>query len=421
MSEKSNNDVLVVGAGPVGLFSALALTRRGVDVRIIDREWRTGAHSYALALHPTTLRLMERVGLRESVLDRAHRVRTIAIYDGAQRKHEIPITAVGEEFAFLSVLRQDALESVLEEALREAGVRVKWNHEASLIREVADAVEVRVDRLEGESRGYGVEHGEKVVARTQMLKPAFVIGADGHESDVRQSLQIGYQDLGGAKHFAVFEFQTDAESGDEVRIVLHKGTSSILWPMADGFCRWSFEVPHTEYGALRRSKDRYVTESPDAVSATLQESDLRTLLRERAPWFEGSIESISWRKIVRFERRLADAFGRGRVWLAGDSAHMALPGGVQSMNVGLREAWLLTDLMTQIVRGAADLNVLAEYDEERRHEWRRLFDLDRPELHVANAWIESHLKELLPTIPLSGKSLEVALALDGLADTATSA
>ena len=71
MFGRANPEVLVVGAGPVGLFAALALAKQGIQVAIVDREWRPGAHSYALALHPHSLSLLQELGIQESVLERA--------------------------------------------------------------------------------------------------------------------------------------------------------------------------------------------------------------------------------------------------------------------------------------------------------------------------------------------------------------
>lgn len=411
MTTKPNLDVLIVGAGPVGLYGALSLTRRGADVRIIDREWRTGAHSYALALHPSSLRLLEDVGLREHVLSRARRIRNVEIFDGAELRVEIPLSMVGEDFAFVSVLRQDVLEAALEEALNKAGVRVQWNHEASLVRQSDEGVEVRIDRLDGESRGYGVEHGEKVVAKTRSYDAGFVIGADGHESDVRQMLNIQFREIRPAQHFAVFEFKTDADLGDSLRIIFSDGLTSVVWPMPDGNCRWSFQLPHTSHGAIRRAKDRYVTEQADAVSAMLDQDDLRRLLGERAPWFQGSIDGIKWQKIVRFENRLVDSFGSGRVWLAGDAAHLTAPGGVQSMNVGLREAESLSRTIIDVIKGRADFDVLKEYGASSLNEWQLLHGLRPIDPEPVDSWLAAHIQGLLPSIPLSGRALQAAFAV----------
>src|SRR5690606_2156840 len=121
---REKTDVLVVGAGPVGLFTALHLARHGVRVQIVDKEWRTGAHSYALALHAASLRLLDDLGLRARVLEHAYRVDTVAFYDGPARRAAAGLAVPDGEG--VAVVRQDVLEDVLEAALREAGVTVRW-------------------------------------------------------------------------------------------------------------------------------------------------------------------------------------------------------------------------------------------------------------------------------------------------------
>jgi 2-polyprenyl-6-methoxyphenol hydroxylase-like FAD-dependent oxidoreductase len=133
------------------------------------------------------------------------------------------------------------------------------------------------------------------------------------------------------------------------------------------------------------------------------------LLAERAPWFEGSIETLEWRKIVRFERRLADRFGQGRVWLAGDSAHLTGPGGVQSMNVGIREAEMLARGIMDVKRGRVGVHALETYNEERITEWQRLLGVEPFPARPADTWLDEHLDELLPSLPFSGRALEAAL------------
>ena len=101
-------------SGPVGLFAALVLAKRGVRVRIVDKEWQTGTHSYALALHAGSLALLDAVGLKDRVLEAAYRIRTVALYDGAERKVAVPLSVLRTDTPFVAVVRQDVLETLLE-------------------------------------------------------------------------------------------------------------------------------------------------------------------------------------------------------------------------------------------------------------------------------------------------------------------
>src|SRR3954453_2872204 len=108
MFDNRKPDVLVVGAGPVGLFAALSLAKQGVPVQIVDTGMWPCAHSYALALHPESLRLLQEMDLLDEVLDRAYPVRRIGLFDGPKRRSEILLGAPADPTSCMAVLPQDA-------------------------------------------------------------------------------------------------------------------------------------------------------------------------------------------------------------------------------------------------------------------------------------------------------------------------
>src|SRR3954453_490667 len=114
-------EVLVAGAGPVGLMAALVLAEQGIQVQIVDQEKRPAARSYALALHPQSLRLLDEVGLADELLARAHRIERLAFYEGMERRAELDFTALPAEFPYIAVLPQQILEGTLESALKRRG------------------------------------------------------------------------------------------------------------------------------------------------------------------------------------------------------------------------------------------------------------------------------------------------------------
>ncbi len=407
MFSKHKPVVLVVGAGPVGLMAALTLARRGIEVEIVDKEWRPAAHSYALALHAQSLALLDQLGVLKPILEKAYPVRTVGLYDLEARRTEIRLTDESNENAFVAVMRQDVLESELERALKKLGVRVRWNHQVSNITMESDRVELTVEHLEKESMGYAVAHTDWVVASTEHMKVPFVIGADGHRSDVRRALQIEYDQIGEAQTFAVFEFKSDADPAHELSVVLDHLTTNVLWPLPDNYCRWSFELPGFTAPVGTRSKDNLLVELGATRFPVLAEDNLRALLAERAPWFKGSVDQIQWRLAVRFERRLASAFGKNRMWLAGDAAHMTGPVGIQSMNVGLREAYELGTSMADILEGSRSPDALRAFNVERMAEWRFLLGLEGGLRALAGAdpWIGRWTERLVSCIPASGADL----------------
>jgi 2-polyprenyl-6-methoxyphenol hydroxylase-like FAD-dependent oxidoreductase len=401
-------EVLVAGAGPVGMFAALALAKRGIHVHVVDSALQPGMHSYALALHPRSLELLRDVGLHEAVVAESYPVHTIALFDQTQRRAEVRV-GDGTANSCLAVLRQDVLEELLEAALEVAGASVSWSHRLSRAVTGENAVNATIETLEKESRGYAVSHTEWVVAGSKDVSLRFVIGADGNSSWVRRMLRIGFPEVAKAQYFAVFEFPSDVDLRNEMRIAFSEGTTNVLWPLPEGRVRWSFELP--SYGARdpRREKDRFAIQLEAGDYPILAEEQLRALLAERAPWFTGSIGEIEWRIVVRFERRLAESFGRERMWLAGDAAHLTGPAGVQSMNSGLAEASDLADIIERTVRGQDSAGAFEEYDRKHMRNWRALLGL-RGGLQPTgptDPWVAANASALLACLPAIGPELAV--------------
>jgi 2-polyprenyl-6-methoxyphenol hydroxylase-like FAD-dependent oxidoreductase len=431
MFGENTPEVLIAGAGPVGMCAALALVRRGIRVRIVDRGLWPCAQSYALALHPQSLELLQEFGLHDAILDGAQLVRNLGLYDNEKLRAEIQFGPDAGPLAAVAVIRQDALEKVLEDALKANGVRVEWRHEVSRLEPRSDHVEVTIDKFEKESRGYVVAHTEWTLARSTDFEVPFVIGADGYNSRVRRALKLDFHEAGPAQYFAVFEFQSDANRPRDMRIVFGEKTVDVLWPLPGGACRWSFQLPGYHDQAMEdlkegllaagldfpteRSKDRlYIAQ--DGESPILDESNLRTMIEQRAPWFQGGIGPIVWKSIVRFERRLASGFGEGRVWLAGDAAHLTGPVGVQSMNLGLVEARELAGALSGILRNGQSTETLNAYNQRWLGVWRQLHNIDGGLLASAltDDWIRSRAADLTSCLPAYGEGLAALAGQIGL-------
>lgn len=415
MFRRKKPDVLISGAGPVGMFAALTLAQRGVPVQIVDREWRTGTHSYALALHAQSVKLLDQMGLLAPVLERAYRVRHVGIYEGMERRGTLSLGDLQEDFSFVAVMRQDVLEDLFEQALRKVGVKVQWNHEVTVLETEQDHVAATVDHLEKAAFGYAVAHSEWVIAKSSTVDVPFVIGADGHRSRVRRTLGIDYETVGPAQYFAVFEFKTDADLGHEMALVFEDDLTNVMWPLPDGRCRWSFQLADLEAQLPPRKKDRVAVQIGGAPYPVLTEMHLRRFLRTRVPWFEGSIDHVDWRIVVRFEPRLAQRFGEGRMWLAGDAAHMTGPAGIQSMNVGLEEAYALGNTLADILKGTAWMEGLEDYA-KRRDVWRFLLGLEgglQP-TEAAPDWAHRLADRLVLCLPASGRDLAALVQQIGL-------
>jgi len=394
---KHKTEVLVVGAGPVGLFTALRLKEQGIDVSIVDKLQRTGTHSYALALHPASLELLDETGLADEIVSQGYRVDKISFSEGKERRADVKLADLGTKFPFVLVLPQRILESTLEDRLQQKKVKVLWNHRVQDLQADPLGVSAEVARLDRVACGYPIARMEWMVVKTYQSKSPLVVGADGYHSFVRQNLGIEFNRMADQVAFSVFEFDCPTDLQNEARVILDDGATCVLWPMPENRCRWSFQTEH-----------------PGRHEPTLEYLNL--LIKSHAPWFPVADGEIHWSSVVRFDRRLVDRFGQDRIWLAGDSAHLTSPVGVQSMNAGLSEAHDLTQRLTRILRQDGPLDSLDAYNEQHRKAWRALMNLDDNLRPTADApeWIRSRAARILSSIPATGENLAALLAQVGL-------
>ena len=202
--------------------------------------------------------------------------------------------------------------------------------------------------------------------------------------------------MGSPIHYGLLEFQSTLQSPGQMSLVIRDESTDVLWPIDADRGRWSVQLQDP-------------SRPPDAAG-------LKELIGRRAPWFETDFGTIDWLTTVSFQRGLAERFGRGRVWLAGDAAHYTSPIGVQSMNVGFHEAYDLARRMTDILRKSASLELLRYYNEERSREWKMLLGISnrlqtRPD---TPAWAHRLAPRLVPSLPASGRDLNALLEQVGL-------
>lgn len=401
-------EVLVVGAGPVGLFTALALKQRGVNVNIVDEEWRPGARSYALALHPKSMEIFAKLGLGKEIQEQAYRVDRLLLRTDGRLTATLPFSAVGGDHPYLTILPQSTLEDLLFQRLEQLGVHVLWNQRVEDLQMGERSVVASIDELAKVGGGYAISTTEWLIERTIHTEADYVIGADGCHSTVRRALGFEHELLGPPDFFAVFEFECDIPTPHEACICVEDSTINVLWPLPNGRCRWSFQIKQDEHAATEsRTKERLAVQIGDRAYPFVSERDLRNFLQTRAPWFPREIGPIHWSMIVRFERRLAEAFGRDRVWLLGDSAHMTGPAGVQSMNIGFREGFELAGILENILRMHGAQSQLAAFGQRQHDEWRWMLGLSGglSPANVSDPWLAKNAKRLLPCIPASGDDL----------------
>ena len=385
-----STQILVVGGGPVGLFAALSAARRGLRVTLVEQNFRSTAPGHAAILHPSSLRLMSELGLSKKLLARGKVIDRVDLYIDGTHEKSLDLARPALTIA------QSVVEEVLLKALRNEDVEVRSPCEAITLTPSENSVQARVVRREFRTLGAPAHAGEWQPVESSLIDANFVIGADGYESRVRASLGFENLELGATETFAVFEGPRPSLDST-MNLGFHNGLGSAALPLPDQRGRWAFQLA-ASFSAL-----------PDL-------DQLRALLAERAPWREQAPTEVEWSTATHFERRVARHFGSGRVWLAGDAAHITSPFGGQSMNIGLSEANDLVERMAACLlegRSAAALEQLAA---EREREWHKLlgFNVQFDTAASAAGWLREHARRIVPTLPVSGPDLQQLLLQLGL-------
>jgi len=370
------------------MFAALCLTERGVPVRILDKYGRTALRSYALALHPHSLRLMDELGVAATLVDRGQILRNIAVHHQGGIA-EIDFAAVGGTHPFVLTLPQLLLEAALEKRLEDNGVSVEWNHQLLTFDAGHDGVTALVANRPEDS-------DFPVDVATHRIHSIFLIGADGYDSLTRRLMRIEHTVSGDPISLGLMEFEKDMSSPEQMHVVLGDDTTDVLWPLGAERGRWSVQINDPEDGE-------------DA-------SRIKDHVRQRSPWYGDDFGTIEWVTGVRFEPRIAERFGRGPVWLVGDAARFTSPIGVQSMNVGFREAHDLARRIAGILRDGRPPKLLDYYNEERQREWKMMLGI-KDRLRTDGelpAWARAAAPRLVQSLPASGHDLNLLLEQIGL-------
>ena len=408
---KTQSEVLVVGAGPVGMFTALRLAESGIDVQLIDKASGIAGHSCACALHPHTLRLLDEAGVARDAIKLGHRLDTAAFYERA-----LPRALLPGEFPFVLVLQQNILEDLLAQKLKERAIDVHWNHQLADLTMENNTASAAIDELAMEGKGYGVPDFQMEVKKTVSVRADFVVGADGQGSIVRQRLDIDCERIGKPQLFVVYEFETDATLPPEIRIVLDHQTTGVLWPFSENKGRWGFQWLNADASADFPQKSRNSFTLEDSPGPEDSRHHLQKLLSAHATWFKNTIKEVGWATDIQFEHQLARQFGRDRAWLVGDAAHQTGPVGMQSMNMGFREGTDLAAKLTRILRAKGSPDLLETYNHEYRMEWEQLlgWSVSPQAGATTDEWVREHSARIPACIPASGRELTLLLNQLGL-------
>lgn len=321
-------DIAVVGAGPTGLTTALALAKRGVQTMVIERLPTRSPIAKAAAIHSGTLEALRPLGTNDELIKRGREVERFAVRSGDRRLALITFGGLPTPYPYTLVTPQTVTEEVLEETLLATGTRVNRGVAVTGVRQRNGAAELVLDS------------GISVSAK-------YVVGADGLDSQVRTGIGVGFPGGYYDSSFLLADVRIDWElPSDEMNLFLAADGVLVVAPMPDGTHRIVAPVRH--------------------ASGRPGLDDVRYLLKTRGPR-KGTVRVLEqgWSARFRIQHRLADRYRVGRVLLAGDAAHVNSPAGGQGMNMGICDALALADVLADVLDGA-DEGRLDRYETERR-------------------------------------------------------
>ena len=335
--------ILIAGGGPVGLFAALLLGRRGLDVRLFDENDQPQADPRAATTHPGTLELLGAAGLVEDMARVGLVTPIVQFWDrpSGRRIAEFDHSVLKDDTAYPFVIQCEQFKTaqlILDRLKTLPNVAVHFGHAVTAVEQRADDVTIDVQGPGGIARHTG----------------AYLIGADGGRSVVRKQCGIAFEGFTWPERFIVLTTPFDFEA-------------------SRGYCPRSYFADPDEWcNCFKVSADGppglWRTVFP--AKAELSEDELmsgaavQTRLKKFFPQI-GDYDIVH-RNLYVTHQRVAQRFRKGRVLLAGDAAHVNNPIGGMGLNGGFQDAANLAEKLADILLEGANENQLDLYDLQRR-------------------------------------------------------
>jgi 2-polyprenyl-6-methoxyphenol hydroxylase-like FAD-dependent oxidoreductase len=356
------NELLVVGAGPVGLMMAAELHRHGVPCRLVERMQEPSPHCRALGVTPRTLEVLDDLGIVDRALASGMGLLgLVSMANGDVGSAQVSGDALPDgAYGFLTLAQYD-VEAILTEHLASLGGRIERGTELVGLSQHDDSVTATLKHADG---------------TTETVEPAWLIGCDGGRSAVRPALQLSFE-------------------GDHYANVFLLADVDLDWPLRRGY---GYKLARFENDAMQGGgaaipvpgnprRYRLSTIAPDAMippelaqQGTHGISDVGPTLaqvQEIVDWlFAPGVEvsNTRWSAFYRISHRIVPTYRVGRAFLAGDAAHLHPPLGGQGMNTGIQDAYNLAWKLALTVRDLAAPGLLDSYDAERRAIGRQIVE-----------------------------------------------
>jgi 2-polyprenyl-6-methoxyphenol hydroxylase-like FAD-dependent oxidoreductase len=329
-------EVLIVGAGPVGLVLASELLQQGVEIRIIDQADRvddTDRHSRGILIWPRSLELLRRIGVSSRLVDAGHRSPCVGYYSEQRLRGEARVDRHPDSpYPFVLTLPQRETERVLRDRLFELGGCIETATTLVGLNDAGDRTEATLRHRDGS---------------LEMVTARYVVGADGPASTVREQLGIGFDGDPIDVTYAIGDAPVTGLARSNAQYYYSRTGVVALVPLRGGHYRIAANVAHREENA------------PDPPADLFEQ-----IIEERAG-LRVSVGEPVWSRAFRPRLGLAERYRVGPCFLAGDAAHVISPAGGQGMNVGFQDAANLGWKLGGVLRGRLDESILGTYHQER--------------------------------------------------------
>lgn len=350
-------DVLVVGAGPVGLTVAAELRRHGVDCRIVDQLPDPQPHAKAIGIVPRTLEVWDAMGLVHKVLDEAVPHRGQLVYIDGKPRPRVELSLPPEIPYPFATLPQCTTERLLTEHLARFGTEVERSTELRSLETRPHEVEATLAHSDG---------------RIERLRARYVVGCDGAHSLVRKSAGLAFEGDAFPEQYMIGDVEVDWElpAGYSMRSVHLDANGEmddmvVCIPMPGVRRYWLSMLCPRAHAAGEDGAS-----APDEGTLGLGEGQgpdlgqIQAVLDRLSPEVT-TASTLRWSSIFRTSHRLVDRYRSGRLFVAGDAAHINPPIGGQGLNTGVQDAHNLAWKLALAVRGLAAGDLLESYHAER--------------------------------------------------------
>jgi 2-polyprenyl-6-methoxyphenol hydroxylase-like FAD-dependent oxidoreductase len=327
-------EVLIVGAGPVGLTMALACQKQGLSIRLIDKLAAPSGLSKALTVWSGTMEMLDGLDVAGAFLGQGITSQGLTISRGRRVLVEITGSQVVDSLFPLTILLPQAeTERILTGAFESRGGIVEREIELDSLATGEAGVEVRLKRADGTIENAGFR---------------WVIGCDGAHSTVRHLLGIQFDGVAIEEPFVLCDARIEG--------AIDEATAQIYW---------SGSGPLAVFPVIRGVWRLIATRSKSGVEGDPTLEEMQALVDERGPggW---KLSDPTWLSVFRISERMVDRYRCGRVFLAGDAAHVHSPAGGQGMNLGMQDAANLAWKLAIASGGRGEAaGVLDSYQAER--------------------------------------------------------